>query len=145
MNMALEKLSPEQWSQLSRSAHKVSFGWDRDPEQDRINYALLVHNEKEPCCYATIIELDATSAYMQHGGAMPHIAKGVYTVKGYMMLINHLKKNYSCISTKILNTHSAMLKMALAAGLEVTGLDVVDGCDIFLILSWRKCQTGEEQ
>lgn len=145
MKLSLDILQPQQWNELSKNAHLAVFHEEREPSMNRIDYAMLVHNEKEPCCYATIIELDAQSAYMQHGGAFPSVAKGVFTVKGYMTIVNQLKTKYKKISTKIHTKNNSMLRMALAAGLEVTGLDVVDGVDIFLILSWDKAAQSNEQ
>lgn len=137
MNLFLNKLDPEEWKKMSPLAHQISFGRDRDPEMDRIDYVLLVNNDREPCCYATIIELDKESVYMQHGGSFPSVAKGVYTVKGYFMFLNWLKERYETISTRILNTNIAMLKLAFAAGLIVNGMDMSEGY-IFLNLIWNK-------
>jgi hypothetical protein len=145
VNLSLEKLPPEKWAELSKSAHLATFGTDRDPAQDRINYALLVHNQEAPCSYSTIIELDSKSAYMQHGGAFPNVAKSVWTVKSYVLMTNYLKERYETVSTKIFHKNTAMLKLAMAAGLSVSGLEVVDGHDIFLILSWRKNDSGGEE
>lgn len=136
MNLSLEILSKEEWKPMSELAHKISFGKDRPSEMDRIDYAMLIKNESDPCCYATLIEIDRDSVYMQHGGAFPNVEKSVYTVKGYFMFINWLKEQYKCISTKILNKNVAMIKLALSAGLEIIGVEFNDG-DIFLNLMWK--------
>jgi hypothetical protein len=137
VNLHLEKLLPDAWKNVTREAHMISFGIDRDPDMDRIDYALFVRNDSDPCCYSTIIEIDKLSVYMQHGGAMPNVAKGVYTVRGYLMMINWLKENYSTISTRILNTNIPMIKCAMAAGLLVNGVEINDG-ETFLSLLWKK-------
>jgi hypothetical protein len=143
--MRLETLSPVGWRELSKNAHLATFGVDRDPDQDRVNYALLVHNDKVPCSYATIIELDSKTAYMQHGGAFPSVAKTVHTVKSYVMMTDYLKSRYDIVSTKIQNKNLPMLKLALAAGLEINGLEISEGKDVFLILKWEKKKKGEEE
>ena len=137
MNLYLQKITPDMWKLMSSTTHKVSFGEDRDPEMDRIDYALVVNNDKEPCGYCTIIEIDKNSAYMQHGGAFPSVEKNVYTVKCYFMFINWLKEHYSCISTRILNQNIPMIKLAMAAGLRISGTELNDG-DLFLSLLWKK-------
>lgn len=111
MNLYLEKVLPEKWAEVSQVTHRLSFGYERTPDMDRIDYALVVTNDNEPCCYATIIELDKESVYMQHGGAFPNVQKQVYTVKGYFMFINWLKEQYHSISTRILNTNVPMMKL----------------------------------
>lgn len=137
MNLVLDKLQPNDWGKMSHAAHLTTFYLDRKAEMDRIDYALLVHNQEEPCCFATLIEIDKDSVYMQHGGAFPAVAKGVYTVKGYVMITNHLKEHYKNISTKILNKNIPMIKMAIAVGLEINGVEMIDG-DIFLHLMWKR-------
>ena len=137
MNLHLERLTPDDWSKLSKDAHKIVFCDEREPEMDRIDYALLVTDGETPCCFSTQIELDEKSVYMQHGGAFPSVANGIYTVKGYFMLINELKKKYSVISTRTWNLNIKMIKLALAAGLLINGVEFIDG-EIFLNLMWRK-------
>lgn len=137
MNYYLEKISPEEWSKLSSAAHKISFSHERSPDVDRIDYALLVRNDSELCCYATIIELDKDSVYMQHGGSFPNAAKGVVSVKGYFMFTNWLKEHYQTISTRIFNKNHPMLKLALAADLDPVGMDVMNGM-VFLNCLWER-------
>lgn len=137
MNYYLDKIAPDEWSKLSSAAHKISFSHERSPDVDRIDYALLVRNDSELCCYATIIEIDKDSAYMQHGGSFPNAAKGVISVKGYFMFTNWLKERYESISTRIWNKNHAMLKLALAAGIEISGMEVVNGM-VFLNCMWTR-------
>jgi hypothetical protein len=137
VNLKLETLSRKQWSNLSSKAHLACFGLERDEDMDRIDFALFVHNDKEPCCYATVIEIDKESVYMQHGGALPSIGKTVHVFRGYSMMIGHLKQNYKNISTKVLNKNYPMIKMAMAVGLDIVGIEMNDG-EIFLGLMWKK-------
>lgn len=132
MTFTLDVLPKEDWAVLSKSAHEYSFNEAREPDMDRIDYAIVVKADQELACYATIIELDKESAYMQHGGSFPAVEKNVGTVRGYVMMINYLKEHYKNVSTKIWNKNKAMLKLSMAAGFEVIGVGVhKDGC-IFL-------------
>lgn len=115
----------------------ISFNQERPDDMDRINYALVVFNEQAPCCYSTLIEIDKNSVYMQHGGAFPNVAKSVYTVKGYHMMVNILKSQYSFISTRVLNKNYPMIKLAHSAEFLINGIDVCDD-EIFLNLYWKK-------
>lgn len=137
MNLYLEKASKEEWSKLSHDVHMTSFGESRPADQDRIDYALVIRNDDAMCGYATIIEIDKSSAYMQHGGAFPAVKDSPFSIRCYFMMMNWLKEHYDIISTRILNKNTPMVKFALTAGLEINGIDVVDG-NVFLNLFWKK-------
>jgi len=137
VNLYLDKITPAQWREISANAHRVSFGSNRDEDMDRINYALIIRNDSGLCSYATIVEPDRDSAYMQHGGAFPNIEKTIYSVRCYFMVTNYLKEHYKTISTRIVNTNTPMINLAHAAELLINGVDCVDG-DIFLNLFWKR-------
>ncbi len=137
MKLYLEKLNPEEWSTLSQSAHKIVYGKDRSPDLDRIDFALLVRNDREPCGFATIDEVEKRSVYMQDGGAFPSTEKTLFAVKGYMMIINFLKEKYDFITTHISNKNLKMLRLALSAGFIVMGVEVHKG-QILLNCQWER-------
>lgn len=138
MNIYVQKVLPYEWQNISAITHKVSFGQERSPEMDRIDYALVAFNdEKEPVGYCTIIEIDKNSIYMQHGGAFPNIAKSVWTVKTYFMFLNWLKDDYKSITTRTWNENLPMLKLAMSAGLRINGTHFDDG-ELFVNLIWKK-------
>ena len=137
MNLALEKLTLEQWNEVSENAHLVCFNEHRPREVNTFDFALVTRNESELCTYATCIELDKASVYMQHGGAFPNVAKGVYTVKGYLMTMRYLKENYQRASTRIKNTNLPMLKMAMGAGFLINGIDSHPNGEVYLHL-WNE-------
>jgi len=137
MNLYLEKLSSDEWNTMSELSHKISFDLDRPNSMNRVDYALLVRNDREPCCYATVIELDAKHAFLQHGGSFPSINKGVYPVRGYFMFVNWLKEHYSIISFTVINKNVAMIKLALAAGLNIIGMSL-DNNDLFINFEWKR-------
>lgn len=137
MNLELKKVSPQEWQKLAPHAHKISFHEDRALDMDRISYALMVVNEKDPCSYSTIIELDRKSAYMQHGGAFPNITGTTYVLRSYMMMMNWLKENYEMISTRIFARNKPMIKLALMTDLEIVGTENNEG-ETILIWLWKK-------
>lgn len=134
MSLSLEKLSQDEWALLSSSVHKYSFGIDRPPDMDRIDFALLVKKDDELSGYATVIELDKDSVYMQHGGNFEASSGNVLTVRTYLMMVNYLKEHYKNISTRIYNKNKAMLKLAWAGGFTITGLESNRKGEIFLVL-----------
>lgn len=98
------------------------FKEERDPDFDRYDYAIICNNEKRDIlAYATILEHDARSAYMQHGGTFS--TNGLITVKSYMLIIDWLKKKYPILTTRIFNTNVPMLKLALQAGFLIHGVE----------------------
>lgn len=98
------------------------------------DYALLVVRDKTPQCYSTIIELDKYSAYMQHGGTFPSAEGKATTGRGYFKMVNYLREHYKRASTKIRNVNTPMIKLALAAGFVINGLDAHTDGKIFLHL-----------
>lgn len=133
--LSISKLSRSEWSGLSENVHKYSFGVERPPDMDRIDYALVVRKDEEELCgYATIIELDAESAYMQHGGNFEASRGSTLTLKTYLSIIEFLSRNYKNVSTRIFNQNRAMIKLALTAGFLICGVDVSREGKVYLVL-----------
>jgi len=134
----LQKLSLEEWKVMSKSAHALCFTDHQDPESLTCSYVLLVVDDTGiPLSYTSIIEHSKTSAYMQHGGAFPHIRSTVTVLKTYQMVLDFLKKNYNRITTRIQNINTRMLKLALSQGLLICGADSTDG-ETFVSFYWSK-------
>lgn len=134
--MNLKRLTLEEWGVVSEEAHALVFNEVRPPSFNTFDYALMVSDENDrPVCYATLIEMDRHSVYMQHGGAFPEVAKTTRVARGYHLMIAYLKEHNVKIATRVLNTNLPMLKLALSAGLLINGIDMV-GHEIFLNMSW---------
>jgi hypothetical protein len=133
MNLQLERVTLEDWKVIAEDAHFYCFQENRPKDLNTFDYALIVRNDKELCAYATIIESDKESVYMQHGGAFPNIEKGVYTARAYFTILKELKNHYKRANTKIRNTNIPMLKLAFSAGFLVNGIDLSRG-EVFLHL-----------
>lgn len=136
--MILKKLSLEDWNIVGKEAHKLCFGEERPMDMNTFDFALMVVTEEDfPLAYSTNIILDKNTVYMQHGGAFPFYHGNPKVLRGYHMMIEYLKENYSRISTRVHNTNIRMLKLAMSAGLLINGIDCLEK-DIFLNLSWSK-------
>lgn len=119
---------------MSENAHKYSFGIVRGSSNDRIDFALCAREGEDFCGYATVIELDSESAYMQHGGNLEPSRGNVKTFRAYTMIIDHLKSNYKNVSTRIFNKNTAMIKLAFKVGFLVTGTDTSKNGQVYLTL-----------
>lgn len=133
----LFKVSKDEWNKLAENAHLAVFKERRDPSMNTFDYALVVATPTDIYGYATIIEMDAKSAYMQHGGSLPTIRSTAHAKGIYHNMIEWLKERYEHLSTRIENKNLAMLKLAMSEGLLVNGCDCYpDG--VFLHLRWAK-------
>jgi len=122
MNIGVEKIPADEFAKIARNAHLSCFREDRPDEFNRFDYALVCHREHEILtAYSTILEHDAESAYMQHGGTFSE--NGMLTVKSYLLMLEWLKSQYPVITTRIFNDNIPMLKLALAGGFKIHGIE----------------------
>lgn len=122
MEINVFPVSLEEFNQIAEQVHRAVFQDERPASMNKFDYALLCETpQKELTAYATILEHDAESAYMQHGGALTK--NSLLTVKSYFLMIEWLKKKYPVITTRIFNDNIAMLNMAMRAGLRIHGVE----------------------
>lgn len=134
--MILKRLTLDEWKLMSKKAHQICFGEDQDPEILTCDYALIAVNDNDELLgYATIVEINKISAYMQHGGIMPNSQGSTIPLMVYRAVTGYLKEHYHRISTRILNTNIAMIKISMAQGLIINGTDFIEG-ELFLNLLW---------
>lgn len=119
--LRIETISKEDWAKISTEAHLISFGEYALPHEDRIDYAVLVLDGEKPAGFSTIKEMDSVTAYMQHGGAFPDHEKTVHVVKQYRAMLKFLASKYEIVTTRILNTNTAMLRLAMSSGFVING------------------------
>lgn len=137
--MVVEKVSLEEFNLIGEDIHRGTFGVERPKHMNTFDFALIVRNETTLLAYATLIEHDAESVYMQHGGAFTE-AKGTAAVaRAYYMMIKWLKERYRNAFTQILNLNIPMLKLALSAGFIPTGMILhADGIWIQLLNDFKE-------
>lgn len=127
MGYRVEKISKEQWTGLSEYAHRICFNEVMNASDDRIDYALLVIDDKteDTICYVTVREHDHESVYWQYGGSFD---KGSFkSFHGYMAMVKWTLERYTRISTYIENKNTVMLKFAMAVGYLITGVRTYKG------------------
>lgn len=123
MEVIVTKVSLDDFNLIAEDVHKGCFQEVRPKEMNRFDYALLTSTEQHGLTsYATILEHDAESAYMQHGGTF-HPDNGFLTSKSYMKMIDWLKEKYPVITTRIFNTNKPMLRLADRAGFLIHGVE----------------------
>lgn len=117
----VKQINPDQFKPIAKEAHLVCFKEDRPDDFNRYDYVLVCEAHDKLTGYATILEHDQKSAYMQHGGALTD--NQLLTVKSYFLMIDWLKKKYPIICTRIFNYNIPMLNLAMRAGLRICGVE----------------------
>lgn len=120
--MILEKVTLEEWNKLSNDAHITCFEEGRSPDINTYDFVLVVFNSDKICAYATILETDKETAYMQHGGAFPDTRGTTNSRRAYHMIMNYLREHYKFATTHIGNFNRPMLKFALSEDFLITGM-----------------------
>jgi hypothetical protein len=134
MNFEVIKCTPEKWANYSKYAHRAVFGETRDPQLDRISYAMLVHNNDRPIGFTTCREIDRESLYWQYGGCFDG-NKGIPAVRAFEAVFNDSKQKYKRISTLVKNDNVNYLHMLMKFGFRAIGIRVF-GNEIFLEMFW---------
>lgn len=122
----VEKISPAQWEALSKFAHESVFGKIKGFDE-RITYAWLVIENDKPVSYVTVLELDGDTAYWQFGGAFQWAWNSRNVAKSYDLMIASQEKLSKRIATRIENTNTPMLKLALSRKFLPVGIRTYQG------------------
>jgi RimJ/RimL family protein N-acetyltransferase len=135
----VEKLTPEQWRELSEDAHKSVFQELRPKTLDRIDYALLAVKNGRLHGYCTVRELDSDSVYWQYGGAFPGTHSTAQAVHTYRAFVEDARAQYKRVTTLVKNDNIRYLRLAFACGFRIIGTRFFDG-EIFveLLLDFTK-------
>jgi hypothetical protein len=120
--MEVVKLSSQEWKAFGTEAHLICFNEHFPAEQNRIDFALLVHENNVPLAYGTCREFDAHTVYFQFGGAFPSAKNTVKSFKAYLKILEAASSHYKRATTLIENTNIPMLKFAMKAGFLITGV-----------------------
>lgn len=127
-------VNKEDWKQsFSRYAHEAAFGKIRDPEHERIDYALLAINGAVPVGYATVRELDRDTAYWPYGGVFPQWHGTPVSNKVFETCLCKQGTLTKRLRFLVERKNFPMLRIALKKEFLVTGLRV-SGEDVFVEL-----------
>lgn len=125
--MIIERLTPNQWSELSENAYKASFGNYRPSTKDRVDFALLGVESGVPVGFITCYEHDSETIYWQFGGAFPGTLKTLKVLEYYSQAVDWCRGRYKKILTFIENTNLAMLRLAMKVGFRISGVRYYNG------------------
>lgn len=136
--MNIHVLSLDDWKVMSKNAHSLCFEDEQDPSILTCSYVLFLTDKSDtPAGYATVIEINTLSAYLQHGGAMPHLRGTSGAAVAYKTTIDFVKQKYEKLSTKIRNDNIRMLRLAMSEGFRICGVESTDG-ETYVLLSWGR-------
>jgi hypothetical protein len=138
----IARVALEEWNKLSKDAHLACFNESRDPSLNTFDFALVVFDADKICAYATILETDKETAYMQHGGSFPETRGSIKSRRAYGMIMNYLREHYKFATTNIGNFNVSMLKFALSEGFLITGMHQFSK-DIYLHL-YQEFKQGDK-
>lgn len=125
--MIVKRIASEEWRTISADAHLVVFGTEKSAAHERVDFALLCLEGDRIEGYLTAKEMDHETVYWQFGGSMPHIKGSAKSFRGYQLFVDWAKAHYKRVQTRIENTNTAMLKMALHVGFLIVGVRFVQG------------------
>lgn len=117
----VERIDSDKWLTDSETAHKLAFGAYRSRELDRIDFALITMKDSRPAGYVTCLEMDSETVYWQIGGAFPDAKNTGVVVPCYLAMIDWCLDRYQRITTRIENTNTAMLRLAMKVGFLIVG------------------------
>lgn len=119
----VKRLERQEWMKYAKNAHLISFSENSQTESFRPDFAFLFVDGRTdtPAGYMTMIEMDADTVYLQHGGVFPDHERTTHVAKAYAKAIKTLSETYETLTTRIENTNYSMLKLALRHGFLITG------------------------
>jgi len=125
--MRIERLSKTEWDQISCNAHVAVFKEIKPAYTNRIDYALLMLEEKKIIGFGTVRELDDESIYWQYGGALEEHRNTPATFRAYCLTADYcFAHGVNNITTIVENTNLSMLKFALKIGFLIIGTKTLD-------------------
>ncbi len=126
----VEHIDKDNWKSMSKDSHMTVFLEEREPDMDRIDYALLaVTEEQKIILYLTCTEFDKNTVYWNHGGATPPFKKTVKVIQAYDAFLHKMKDmGYKNVIMHVRNDNKSMLKLAARSGFKIVGIRVNEKC-----------------
>lgn len=112
---------------FSESAHLAGFKRYKDPMLEKIDFALLIHENDEVVAYATFKELDKENLYCQFCAGLGEHRGHLNSWRAFMSGIGFISERYKRVSALVENDNFPMLKMAWKAGFRICGIRVFRG------------------
>lgn len=125
---AISKISAEDWAKnYSANARLAVFGEILEPEDERIDFALLVTKDRELVIYTTFKELSRDHLYLCFGGSFPNSrGKSDLVRNAFLEMVAHTFKTYNELTFHAKNTNYPMQKLSMHAGFLAVGISYTD-------------------
>lgn len=122
------KIDPETWKEKYAANARLSvFGEIVEPEDERIDYALLVAKDKELVIYVTLKELSRRHVFMCFGGSFPNSRGKSELVRGaFLTMVEKLFETYDEVTFHTKNSNYPMQRLSMHAGFVVVGITFGD-------------------
>ena len=122
--MTIDKIPLSEWkSKYMQNMYLESFGGERNDLIEKCDFVLIARNENiQPVAFITCHEMDTETIYWQFGGACDNIKKSIRVMSHYVHFLVWCMARYKRVTTRIENTNTAMLKMAIHCGFVVYGI-----------------------
>lgn len=122
--MIIDKLTEAEWkNSYMKNMYDSAFGEIRKVEIEKCDFVLIAKNsEFKPVGFVTCHEMDSETLYWQFGGASKEIKNTFHVLNHYINFIKWSISRYKRITTRIENTNTAMLKIAIKCGFIIYGI-----------------------
>lgn len=120
--LVAEELSALEWRRYSEKAHLICFNKEKPVSEERIDFAILVHENHELAAYVTCKEMNAHTVYCQFGGAFPGTKGTVKSALAFETGLKHLQLKYQTLRFAVENDNYPMLKLAMLYKFKINGI-----------------------
>jgi hypothetical protein len=126
LSHTISQLNGEQWGEVSEAFHQLVFSHQREKTTERVTGAFVdMDSTGRPFGFATYIELDDATVYLQFGGVIGPRQKTPKSYKRFVAFVEELQTKYEFIKTKVSSKNSLYIMMCLKAGFRINGVEVV--------------------
>lgn len=125
----VKRFSKVEWQEIAESAYAAAFGHFRAKETLRYDFALLtVRTEDDtPVGYTTATEISDEILQWRFGGGFAPVKGRPAALRALLDMIDWHRGRYKHIITHIKNDNVPSLKIHLAAGFIITGVQHFEG------------------
>jgi len=137
-NTSGQVVAADEFSLVSEQLFQVVFGSNRPKAAERVDFAVLLSWQGKLAGFVSCYEHQAGELYLQYGGALPNFRNTPAVLRSYQCVLSFLLDHYAALLTRIENSNTAMLKLALHCGWMVIGLRVASNGVVLLELLNRR-------
>lgn len=120
----VEKISLDHWKEhYMQYMYIDAFSHSKSSDLEKCDFVLLCKDYKnEVVGFVTCHEMDSETLYWQFGGASKKVKNTINVSSHYVSFINWSLERYQRVTTRIENTNTSMLRIALKCGFLIYGV-----------------------